>query len=571
MPSPLAKLVETFTANPVVSGKAMRQLLEQDPKRFLEDALPLLKTAPDQPGFYHLMALLQSHDLVLKNVCDPALFTTQQAIALARHLARVEPHFELKLAKALLAPKTSASRREIEENARTPAGRRLLEILAAISGGAQSLLVAQLVEHPDAYVRSKAALLVGKGHKNASWVQQRLLEKDARVRANALEALWGVQSDDCRAIFWSAIADPDNRVAGNALLGLHQLGEPATIPLILEMTRHAKVDFQRTAIWVMGESGDLRFLPWLEDLLRDPPSALRTHAFHASMKLKQRRSRLAALAALEVQVLPDLGCRENSRELYLSIGCDGEASLAGLKPTQFAVWENGQPINDFEVNEYAAGRALSVGFVFPHIVGPLARQEVYGAAFRRCLELKRGEDSWMMLKYGWNNAEASLNSLRSSDVLVDAQDAEEMAGSPKNRGRLAGNLWQAAAILIRSTAGSKGASHVIVIDDGSSEPPGEAELTKLKDQAITAGVAVHALSKRTEVFETLCAETGGRWMSRFTEEALPDLLYGFYKQLVGHYQLRFPRPAGNPQSAPAEIKLQICDQRGLGEATLLLS
>src|ERR1700693_2137437 len=135
MASPLAKLVDSFSANPVVSGKAMRHLLERDSQRFVQDSLPLLQAAPDTPGFGHLLALLQSHDLILKNICDPSFFTTQQSIALAKQLACIEPHFEIKLAKALLSPNAGVTPGEIERRAQSAAGRRLLEIISAISEG----------------------------------------------------------------------------------------------------------------------------------------------------------------------------------------------------------------------------------------------------------------------------------------------------------------------------------------------------------------------------------------------------------------------------------------------------
>jgi len=51
-------------------------------------------------------------------------------------------------------------------------------------------LIVRLTDHPDAKVRSKAALLVGRGKPELGWVRSQLAQQDARVRANAVEALW---------------------------------------------------------------------------------------------------------------------------------------------------------------------------------------------------------------------------------------------------------------------------------------------------------------------------------------------------------------------------------------------
>src|ERR1700730_3784210 len=212
MESSLNRLVEGFPANPVASGKFLQRLLLDDKQQFFLEALPLLRSAPDTPGFYYVLALLHSQNLVLKNLCDPALFSKGESIALAKRMARVEPLFDMKLAKILLATETQPPGTEAEQEAQSLAGLRLLEIMAETSDRGRSLLLAQLLHHPNARVRSKAALLVGKSTKDVKWVSQQMMEPDGRLRANALEALWGVESEDCRRVFLTALDDPANRV-----------------------------------------------------------------------------------------------------------------------------------------------------------------------------------------------------------------------------------------------------------------------------------------------------------------------------------------------------------------------
>jgi hypothetical protein len=206
MGSKLDKLIEGFPSNPVASGKFLQRLFADQPRQFFLDALPLLRTAPDTPGFYYVLALLHSQNFVLKNLCDPALFTKQESIALAKRMSRVEPLFDMKLAKMLLAENETGFD-ERDPGAQRQAGLRLLEIMAEASDRGRSLLLAQLLHHANAQVRSKAALLVAKSTQDAKWVSQRMNEADSRVRANAIEALWGVESDDCRQLFLDVLDD----------------------------------------------------------------------------------------------------------------------------------------------------------------------------------------------------------------------------------------------------------------------------------------------------------------------------------------------------------------------------
>ena len=79
---------------------------------------------------------------------------------------------------------------------------------------------------------------------------ERLLTKrDPRVRANAIEALWGSDSALARGLFREASRDVNNRVAGNALLGLYLLGDTSAVPQILKMAAQPDPLFRATAAW----------------------------------------------------------------------------------------------------------------------------------------------------------------------------------------------------------------------------------------------------------------------------------------------------------------------------------
>jgi hypothetical protein len=59
-----------------------------------------------------------------------------------------------------------------------------------------------------------------------------LESQDPRIRANVVEQPWGVDAPFARKCMREALNDENNRVAGNALLGLHLLREPNTAQLL---------------------------------------------------------------------------------------------------------------------------------------------------------------------------------------------------------------------------------------------------------------------------------------------------------------------------------------------------
>ena len=116
-------------------------------------------------------------------------------------------------------------------------------------------------------------------------------EADPRVRANAIEALFGGAAASSRALLWYAVKDENNRVAGNALLALYQLQDAGAIPCILAMSADARPAFRATACWVISRTADPRFLPALEKLARDLYALVRKNAVKAIEQIRESEGR----------------------------------------------------------------------------------------------------------------------------------------------------------------------------------------------------------------------------------------------------------------------------------------
>jgi hypothetical protein len=119
---------------------------------------------------------------------------------------------------------------------------------------------------------------MGRRIQNSHWVERHASSEDPRKRASVVEALWGHRSAWSRQTMWKAVRDENNRVVGNALVGLHFLGDSRVGDLVRCMLQDTRVPFRYTAAWVMGKMGDLEFLEPLRAALADPDQQVRQAA-----------------------------------------------------------------------------------------------------------------------------------------------------------------------------------------------------------------------------------------------------------------------------------------------------
>lgn len=214
--------------------------------------------------------LLESPNLI-ESLLDERQLSLEQAIAMVRNLAPVEPLLDVQIMKAVLA-RSGADVAAVK----APAASRALQLVASFSNGARlTAYLVRFLRHPNAEVRSKAVLLLGRANLNLSRVRNFLSSCDGRVRANAVETLWGRQEPDVRAVLWEAAKDTHGRVAVNALLGLCKAGDREA-PLRLEKLAGSPDPVLRSgAAWAMGETGNRDFVPVLQMLAQDPDPKVR--------------------------------------------------------------------------------------------------------------------------------------------------------------------------------------------------------------------------------------------------------------------------------------------------------
>jgi hypothetical protein len=337
----LAELVASFDQRPA-NGPRIRELLRRDGAAFLADARPLLRETPVSDGFDYLLALLAENHLVIPLLLDCSLLTDERAISLGPRLLRADPSFTVELVRFAVLGSS-----ESEPAPCSPSIRRALGIVAALGDCRRTApLLMMLLRHSDAFVRSRAALLLGNITHNCAWAEQQLLGGDARVRANVVESLWGSTSDESRHVFRMASHDCNNRVAGNALLGLYQTGASDAVALIAAMAASEAAQFRSSAAWVMGRTEDPRFLACLQPMMSDPAPGVRRNVVRALSALHRAAD---AVEWLHTVTEPE-GWDGERQTLRLSVSDQNMRAAGALPGTAFICWCGERLVADYTVS-----------------------------------------------------------------------------------------------------------------------------------------------------------------------------------------------------------------------------
>jgi HEAT repeat protein len=434
------------------------------------------------------------------------------------------------------------------------------------------------MSHPDPRVRSKAALLVGRSNKNHKWVKDRLAEADPRVRANAIESLWGSDSDGSRAVFWTALGDDDDRVVGNAILALYRMGDPASIQLLLQLIAHPEIPFRVTGVWAMGETGDPRFMPMLARMIAEQVRELRANAFRAMAKIKKAIAARTAGESFNVMLGPLRRARDNWVEFIAAIRSASGAQPPELNFTNFALWEDSKLVREYTIRQRGKQEPVAVAIGMPRIVDRFSpEQEIQQNSAEQGLRYKRQQDVWTVLKYiaidpehevsaamaaAMSPADEDLTSARMRFTKNPDAIAAAIA-KPGTRLVCAGNLSQTARCLIAWVRQMNAARNVILICQSPADILGP-DVHEQIEAAEAASVAVHIISPwPSDAMQELCSHTQGTLLVPANQEGIPDALEAMCASLLNSYEVRF-KPENEGAS---KLRIQVYTATAMGEAS----
>ena len=293
----LKRAITEFDTNPL-SARLIRRMANELPGLFMVAALGYLDSADESSAHQLLTSMMLRQRSVFEEVADPSRGSCKRSVNLFCRLLKIDLSFDVKLAQKL--PDRSGSNHADAFDG--PRSCRVLDVLNETSVGRRLLpILSHLVDSPDPETAAKATLFVGRRIQSAVWAARQLMGSDPRARANAIQSIWGLNSPSAQTLLEDCVGDQSNRVAGNALVGLHMLGKPGVVQQVTEMANASTPIFRSTAAWTMGRLGDAAFVSPLTGLLRDDQPEVRSAALRSLLRI--RRAEAAAPEAIPEPVV----------------------------------------------------------------------------------------------------------------------------------------------------------------------------------------------------------------------------------------------------------------------------
>ena len=590
----ISAILESASEKDNASNQSLLQMLRSDPAAFCRASVGLLAGAPDSDGSRYLVNFLRKYNqlsLFVEALTDPSGgCSLDKAIAVARVVTQIDASVENKVEHALTV---ALQRAPSQSNARCVL--YVVDLLAAVSAPGLFLLFQDdLMAYPDSAVRSKAALLIARSSKNASLVGRLLRDPDIRVQANAVEALWDFEPAACRPLLNVASKSRQNRVAGNAVIGLYRIAEVGSIRLLFEMARRDDPRFRMTAIWAMGETGDPRFLPFLTEQVQQRTGKERLGVLRALTRIRRRERALAEAGPVEIRVHQSVIEPDGRRRLLVALQGPQTYDWSSVKPTQFAVSEGSTPIQDYAVTAINNPALLMIGFITPRF---LSGTDPYGLgiveAFGRCTKFKRPDDLWRIDRYALQDHEPGPaltpdktnfpygeeilgpNAKTQRGFLSGLEQLNKLIGSPGPRECAAADTPSAVQRVDDAMSQLSGTRHIFLFlhADCLKVTPPDGQLEKLAASLRNERIALHGVAPDSiaglEIFRDLCLASDGGTFAGVPMQAIPDTLENLYSQLLNKFEITYPAPANG--DASVEATLLLSSDFGAGRATFSLA
>jgi HEAT repeat protein len=338
----LARAMQEFDTSHL-SVRLIRRLAEEFPGLFLTSALRYLTSNEESAALRFLGTVAIRQPAMIDYLTSPHASSRDNAVNLFRRFLEIDPSYDVKLAERLPNRRESNLAEALDSQCST----RALDILDQTSRGRRLLpIVGHLPTYRDARISAKATLFVGRRVQSPEWTRKMVALPDHRVRANAVESLWGLDSPAAVELLEECSVDANNRVLGNFLLGLHFAGHGSVERRILSLADAGKYELRSTGAWVMGKIASEECVRRLTSMVRDEHPQVRNTALRSLLEIRRAEAKtpqaLAARAAkadaeaaakaveramdnIEA-VMPDAEVRERrARAHHFQIRLDGSA------------------------------------------------------------------------------------------------------------------------------------------------------------------------------------------------------------------------------------------------------
>src|SRR4051812_15848382 len=207
------RLLQQLSRHPQHSPALFERLRQADADGEIRASILYLSENRADELSAQLIQWLAATDHYLYVILDPEVLSLESAKRVCRLFRTADPSFFCHLSKLAF------NKHKPQSPSLTT---RALAILDELSKDDPIVpLLRHLTDHPDERVRSKAVKVLCRLRPSKSIVELHLQSADARVRANAVEALWHAPGNETTPILKAALNDPHHRVVANALVGLH--------------------------------------------------------------------------------------------------------------------------------------------------------------------------------------------------------------------------------------------------------------------------------------------------------------------------------------------------------------
>ncbi len=387
----------------------LRQLNNDDYGDFLAMVIEVLKQGEDNSFTQLILDLCREVGASIQQILFTAdLLSMDEAARVVRLASKSDPGFQMQLVAAV--------KTEIDKASSSLQGddlTRLMEMLVhAVDANRLVPFLSKLCEHRDDRIRSKAVLLSGRVGRRLPKSSQLLRDADARVRANAVESMWGRTDKESIQFFKEASQDTHHRVAGNALLGLYQAGDIGAVQRITKMVGDSDIGRKLAGIWLMGKTQDPRFANYVQLVLAVSTGREKFALLKAGRMIKQRKDELLKRPQLRLEAIrSERGAGGRVRLTFLAFADGGRlCSPAEILATNAVVTDGEMRVDHFRWAAWGGHESLHAAFLIPVRMGV---GENFATQLVSAMELgisgKRRSDQWAIQKYETANEQEGQN------------------------------------------------------------------------------------------------------------------------------------------------------------------
>jgi hypothetical protein len=387
----LVEVLRGFDKNPVRAGRELRDALHADSQALFNVLLSESGLEGSARGVRYAMLLLLHNDVLIPSIANPGSTSLAEAVGITRYMLKLDSNFINSMLTALLIRPDL-----IRTSACTL---RVLDIVASfVSHLGNWRSITRIHQSGDAQIKAKCAGLIAQYRFEDPAGLERFCSADARVRANIVEILWSVDRSRAKNLLEAATQDGSNRVAGNAWFALYSEGHVRALNRLAAMLESKDLKQQLTAAWVMGQTRDGRFAGRLLEASRSGIPELRKTAFSGLSRLEPmpKPGPDAFTPRPDDREVGFVSATEDDEvfEVWLRVADASGEFTPTVKPVDFFVWAEDEPLLDHSVELISRVHNAAIGIVYP------AASEVLVRAIRESLAIKAPGHRWALCGYG---------------------------------------------------------------------------------------------------------------------------------------------------------------------------